>query len=254
MNKISIGDRMKSYENAFNFYLPHRSYVAIRLDGKCFSKLTKKLKLERPFSTKFINWMTQTTKVLAKEIQGCMIGYTQSDEISFIMSSRQSLEAEPWFANRIQKIVSISASIATAEFNRCMWKENENFSANFDCRIFVLPDLIECYNYLLWRQQDCIKNSISATAYYKIGEKLGRAATQKLIHNLNSEQRKQILLKECNIKWEDISNEFKNGIFVIKELAEINVNDLIVMKKIWSVKPITIYMDMFKKIVEEYEI
>ena len=243
MYRLGLGDRMKRYENAYNYYITPRSFVIMRLDGKGFSKLTKKLKLEKPFSPKFISWMANSAKVLAKEIQGCSFGYTQSDEMSFVFDSAQSLEADPWFGNRIQKIVSISSSIITAVFNRQMWKDNDQHTANFDCRIFVVPSAIEVYNYMVWRQQDCIKNSISSATYYLIGEKLGRGTTRNLIHNLNGEQRKALLLKECNKDWNDFPAEFKYGTSIIKISKTIKNENGETERRVWEAIPSEIIND-----------
>ena len=38
MNRDSLGDRMKSYENITRTYLPSRVPIIIRIDGKAFHR------------------------------------------------------------------------------------------------------------------------------------------------------------------------------------------------------------------------
>ena len=103
MEKQSLGDRMKLYESVFDFRLLPRAPIMCRCDGVSFSKLTKYLKLEKPFDKQFSNWMGESMTIVANKIQGCVLGYTQSDEISFVIRADQSNETVPWFNNRIQK-------------------------------------------------------------------------------------------------------------------------------------------------------
>jgi len=113
----SLGSRMKRYEESTNFKIIPRTPIMVRIDGKAFSNLTKKLHLLKPYDRHFSQWMIETTKRVANEMQGCLIGYTQSDEMTFAIRTDQSDETTPWFDNRIQKIVSVAASVAAATFN-----------------------------------------------------------------------------------------------------------------------------------------
>ena len=117
MSKDTIGDRMKeSYENRYRFYFPNRLPIIIRIDGKAFHTYTRGLK--RPFDKIFMTAMQNTTLDLVKNIGGCKLGYVQSDEISLLLTNDDTLQTQPWFDNNIQKIVSISASMATLYFNK----------------------------------------------------------------------------------------------------------------------------------------
>jgi len=163
MKDMSLGDRMKSYyESIYNIKLPMRIPIIIRLDGKAFHTLTKGLK--RPFDTEFINLMNDTTKYLCENIQGVQLAYTQSDEISLLLHNYKKLNSQAWFGNEIQKIVSISASLASSYFTKNIFKISKNDSiAQFDSRVFVLPENEVC-NYFIWRQQDWERNSIQLLA------------------------------------------------------------------------------------------
>src|ERR1700733_5003490 len=112
--KDPLGARMKAnYEDRTRYYLPRRTYTIIRIDGKAFSTYTKKM--DRPFDLGFVRAMQETTKELCSKIPGTAFGYTQSDEISLLLTDFTTETTEAWFNGNIQKIVSVSASIVTAD-------------------------------------------------------------------------------------------------------------------------------------------
>ena len=133
MDTTSLGDRMKVYENLERAYLPKNSFVVLRLDGKAFHSLTKGM--ERPFDNNFRLCMAYAMKCLCENVAGVKFAYTQSDEISLLLSDKASEETEPWFGNNLQKLVSVSSSICTVYFNSffgvCPNKTRSNFSDDF---------------------------------------------------------------------------------------------------------------------------
>ena len=157
--KDNLGDRMKDYyESRTKSLLPRRTYTIIRIDGKAFHTYTRGL--ERPFDDKLINDMDETAKYLCKNIQGAKFAFVQSDEISVLLTDFDKLQTSAWFDGSIQKITSISASLATAKFNEL----RPNKIALFDSRTFTIPSNVEVENYFIWRQQDTVRNSISSVA------------------------------------------------------------------------------------------
>ena len=116
MNKDNLGDRMKGYEDTFRYYLPKKTNLILRIDGKAFHSYTKNCK--RPFDDNLMDDMNQTAIKLCEEIQGAKLAYVQSDEISILITDYDDIKTSAWFDNNLQKIVSVSASIATAEFNK----------------------------------------------------------------------------------------------------------------------------------------
>ena len=107
---------MKEYEQVSRFYLTKRTPVIIRIDGRAFHSFTKGLK--KPFDDRLMDIMQQTMLFLCDNIQGCKIGYTQSDEISLLITDFDNIESSSWFNNNLCKFVSISASLATQQFNK----------------------------------------------------------------------------------------------------------------------------------------
>ena len=148
--KDSLGDRMKDqYENRTRYLLPRRTYTIIRLDGKAFHTFTRYC--EKPYDDILRYAMGEAMLELCSEVQGCKMGYQQSDEISLVLTDFETDATDAWFDGNIQKIASVSASIATMRFNKFVsryigqvtWA---NTNALFDSRVFTIADRIEVIN------------------------------------------------------------------------------------------------------------
>lgn len=209
----SLGDRMKEYEHTYRIYLPRRGYTLIRIDGKTFHTYTKTClngkSIEFPYDKKFMDTMNQTALSLCSEIQGCKLGYIQSDEITLLLTDFDDLNTCAWFDNNIQKITSVSSSMATAYFNQYM---KENFSevnklAFFDSRTWFISDPWEVYNTFLWRQRDATKNAIQALAQ--------SLYSHKELQNKNGIELQEMIFQR-GINFNDCHPRFKKGAFIIK--------------------------------------
>jgi len=205
----SLGTRCKTYEKATEIYLTRRTPVIIRLDGVAFHTLTKGM--NRPFDDDLIECMTKTTQSLVKNIEGCEFGYTQSDEITLLLTDYKKLETQAWFDYRKSKIESVAASMATAYFNHeFMAKFPERYDrkpAFFDARAFNVPreDVV---NVVIWRQQDCTRNSI---------QMVGQANfSHKQLHGKSCDAIQEMLWQEHNINWNDTETHKKRGTCVYK--------------------------------------
>ena len=111
----SLGDRMKRYEYANRDYLTRRIPAIIRVDGKAFHTFTRGMK--KPFDEVLATTMHETMRYLCKNIQGCVFGYTQSDEITLVLTDYATISTDAWFGYNVQKMCSIAASMATLAFN-----------------------------------------------------------------------------------------------------------------------------------------
>ena len=219
---ITLGDRMKKYEATFKQKLNPRSISIIRIDGKAFRTFTKGL--PRPFEKTLFENMELTMKYLVKNIQGCKIGYYQSDEITLILTDFDSYDTESWFDGSVQKMCSISASMATAFFNNINTVDK---LAMFDARVFQVPTVTEAINCLVWRQQDAVRNSIQACArsIYSDGETKNKnqSEMQEMIFAKSNEFKEQMIkcgwsndidLNKENFNWNDIPEKTKRGVTV----------------------------------------
>ena len=238
MKYDTLGDRMKgAYENKYRLYLPERIPVIIRLDGKAFHTFCRGLK--KPFDDLFISVMQDTMLDLCKNISGCKLGYVQSDEISLLLCQTKE-ESQPWFDNNIQKIVSVSASMATLYFNKNFEKrvfelmenyakdksdyteeelkyvdklDSKIYTAMFDSRVFVLPKE-EVNNYFYWRQLDATRNSILSLAQSLYSD--------KEMHGIKCDALQDKMFTEKNVNWNNLSTVKKRGTCAIRKEVEIH--------------------------------
>lgn len=207
MDKTSIGDRMKdNYEKRNRTFLTRRTPVIIRLDGVCFHTYTKGF--EKPFSDNLKNAMVKTTQALCDQIMGAVVGYTQSDEISILLTDFNKFNTQAWYDYNVQKLTSVAASIATAEFNKAI---DSDKLALFDARCFNIPKE-EVRNYFVWRQKDWERNSIQMLAQNKY--------SQKQLHKKNTKEMKSMLDAEHGIIWGDLEPVWKTGSTIVKDEAK----------------------------------
>ena len=183
--------------------------------------------------------MQETTKYLCENIQGCVLGYTQSDEITLILVDYQKLTSSAWFDYEVQKLCSISASMATMAFNKyfaenvaneileyktsmvpqCVEIQQEikeyhdtlraavNKGAMFDARCFNIPKE-EVTNLIYWRQLDATRNSI---------QMVGQANfSHKELQNKSCNDIQDMLHEQKGINWDDYPTVCKRGTACIK--------------------------------------
>ena len=228
-----LGIRMKTYyEQIPKTKLMRRTPVAIRLDGKAFHTFTRGF--EKPFDEVLGKAMRETMKHLCENIQGCVFGYTQSDEITLILVDYKKLNSDAWFDYEVQKMCSIAASMATMAFNKyfyqnfTQWKDRffdcDNIEkadilldaycgaidkgAMFDARCFNIPKE-EVANLIYWRQLDATRNSVQMVgqAYFSHSE---------LQHKSNSNIQ-DMLMEKYQINWNDYPTHLKRGSCCIKK-------------------------------------
>lgn len=197
---------MKAYEEIPRIYLTPRTPLIIRIDGRAFHTYTKGLGL---FDENMRIALIQSAKALVNDIQGAKLVYIQSDELSVLVNDYEMFNTQPWFGKNLQKIVSVSASIVTAYFNKYMWfGQGSSKLAMFDSRAFVIPRE-DATNYFCWRQQDAERNSISSLAQANF--------SHKALHQKTGKDMKQMLLDEKNIDWNLLPTAQKRGWCVLSD-------------------------------------
>ena len=244
-NKDSIGDRMKKYEGIPRNFLTRRVPAIIRLDGKAFHTFTKGM--QKPFDRVLMNAMQQTMKYLCENIQGCVLGYTQSDEITLVLTDYATIKTDAWFGYNVQKMASIAASMATLAFNKALYQAIDDYfnrgdvlsamhsedteerakvrkyadimanafrkGALFDARAFSVPKDEVC-NCLIWRQQDATRNSIEAVGQANFSH---RELQGKSCNDIQ-----EMLWCQRNLNWNNFPADCKRGscCFKVKQDAQ----------------------------------
>lgn len=206
--KDSLGGRMKFYEKLndkeFLPYLP----IMCRLDGKAFHTFTRGLK--RPYDVRLSTLMIDTAKYLL-EATNAVTAYTQFDEITLAWLPSE-LDKLIFCANT-NKLISLTASTATAYFNKNLPKaipEKADRVALFDARVWQMPSSEEAANNFIWREQDAVRNSVqmAAQSVYSHNEcfKKNNSELQEMLH-------------EKGINWNDYPTFFKRGSYIRRRIT-----------------------------------
>lgn len=243
MKYDALGTRMKKYEYVTRTHLVNRCPVIVRLDGKAFHTFTRGF--QKPFDEVLVKAMQETMKYLCENIQGCVLGYTQSDEITLVLVDYKKIDSCAWFDYNIQKCASISASMATLAFNRAFAKAFDewgranlpdwdmggtnqpvdekllklcqtydkalNKGAMFDSRVFNIPKE-EVTNCVLWRQNDATRNSIEMVGHANF--------SQNQLHKKSCNEIQDMLMLQKGINWNNFPTHLKRGSCYIRKVDE----------------------------------
>jgi len=192
-----IGNKYKALEKDYRAKFESNKYLILRLDGKAFHSFTKGMK--KPFDERLYEIFKETLKYLCENVDGVKIGYYQSDEISLVLfNDSPKINKQYWFDNKVEKILTIATSICTAKFNS-EYNKFGQFGAKefgfFDARGFVVDTLDEVQEYLEWRVNDSVKNSVYLYAFDKVKE----------------------LNKSFSVDYYNFESKYRKGIFYSKE-------------------------------------
>ncbi|MDP8962921.1 MAG: tRNA 5'-guanylyltransferase [Cyanobacteriota bacterium] len=168
MDSDEFEQRMRSLEYFHTLRLLPGAWVVIRVDGRSFSQFTKS-HFQRPFDLKFHKLMVQTASALLEELHG-IYAYTESDEISVLFPPNWDA-----FDRSLEKVVSISASIASGTFTHA-----SQLVVNFDSRVWLGVERSQVIDYFRWRQADATRCALNGWCYWtlrKSGETARKATT-----------------------------------------------------------------------------
>lgn len=211
----SLEDKCLAYRELTDYKLLPNSYVIVMLDGRSFSKNIKN-RFKKPFDEDFMGMMNETAKYLCKNVQGCKMAYVQSDEISLLLTD---IGEEMFFGGRLCKILSLTASMATAKFNSLMakyYKDNCIYTEplfNFDSKAWNVPTVNDVYAWFLFRQLDCEKNSMQQFAQ--------TYCTHKELLNKTSAEQVDYCREKTDEDWYVIEDGKKWGRFVFRFQTEV---------------------------------
>jgi tRNA(His) guanylyltransferase len=211
--KDDLGKRMKeNYEQRTRSYIPRRTFTIIRVDGKAFHTFTKNS--EKPFDNGIESAMNSAALHLVENIQGAQLAYVQSDEISILLTDFAKHGTDAWYDGQIQKMASVSASLATVGFNHSYFRYGNpsvDGMALFDSRVFCIPERTEVANYFVWRNKDAARNSVSMVAQSKF--------SHKQLQGKNTSEMQEMLFQEHGINWSTYDESRKNGRLFMRNLV-----------------------------------
>jgi len=211
MNFEEIDKRMRPYEQSLDQRILPEIYMAARIDGRSFSRLTREIcHFDAPYDVRFKEMMVKTVEALMDCGFRVVYGYTQSDEISLLFHPDETA-----FGRKTRKYNSILAGQASAVFSVQLGQP-----AVFDCRMIPLPTKERVQDYFMWRQEDAHRNAMNGHAYWLLRSEGMDAdqATQYLKGKSVSD--KNELLFSRGINFDKLPSWQKRGIGVYWSVTE----------------------------------
>lgn len=243
----SLKDKCEYFRSLADYKLTPNSYVIAMLDGHSFSKLIKN-KYKKPFDERFMGYMDKVAEYLCARLQGAKVAYVQSDEISILITDFDNPDTDSPFGYRLCKLQSLLAGMAAARFNQLVaidilrehkkdhedlpfsnpWDDIETMHlAEFDCKVWNVPDWNTAFCHFLWRQNDCTRNSEQQAAQTYLPHKdLMKKKTYEQV---------ELLKEKCGIDWNDYTDGEKYGrlIYRTQETYVDQVSGLDYVRNYW---------------------
>ncbi len=194
---------MRVYEESLDQFILPDMYIAARLDGRSFTRLTKELcGFEAPFDIRFRDMMINTAKSAMECGFNIIYGYTESDEISLLFHPEDNS-----FGRKVRKLSTTLAGEASAAFSLEL-----GMTATFDCRIVPLPNLKRVTDYFLWRQEDSHRNSLNAWCYWTLrNEGMSKKEATAMLSGKSIAFKNELLFQR-NINYNDLPSWQKRGL------------------------------------------
>lgn len=196
---------MRVYEESLDQFILPDMYIAARLDGRSFTRLTKEIcQFETPFDIRFRNLMIDTVGALMNAGFRIIYGYTESDEISLLFHPEDNT-----FGRKVRKINTTLAGEASASFSLALGQ-----IATFDCRVIPLPNTDRVADYFIWRQEDSHRNSLNAHCYWALRrEGINAKKATSMLEGMSVPEKNELLFTK-GINYNDLPNWQKRGVGV----------------------------------------
>jgi tRNA(His) 5'-end guanylyltransferase len=184
MRTEALKSRMRELEWFHSLRALPATWIVLRVDGRSFSRLTE-ARFDKPFDPRFHELMVQVSTALLTELQGLFV-LTQSDEASLLLPIAADL-----FDREVEKLVSLSASVATAAFSI-----GHGRAAHFDSRLWMGAKSELVVDYFRWRQADAARSCLNGWCYWTLRkEGLSKEAATRALHGKPSAAKHELLFR-----------------------------------------------------------
>lgn len=217
--ELEIGQRFKEYERAFWQSIPPRMPVVVRLDGRAFHTLTKRMKIEKPFDEHFADTIRSAALNVCREFHP-VFSYVQSDELSMLLLNDREHGTQPVFGNDLPKILSISASTMASHMTLILASEWSRLdTVQFDSRASIVPES-DVINYFVWRQIDCQRNARNLWSECTLGREVGMGTARKMLRGNSGAEQVNLVEGETGETYSDSPAAFRLGTAIYRRPGE----------------------------------
>lgn len=235
---ITVGE-MKKLKEHIGIYEENRQVkldftepVVVRIVQQEYRKFCENL--NKPYDSIYSKIMTETMRLLCKELPGCTFGILTHDEINLIFTCDNKNNLSYLKTSKTTEyLVSTVSSRVTSIFNEVLLDEikqqeykndrirpeetqvnvqkykDKMFKATFKVNAFNLPDH-KLYDYIQLKHFICRRDSVVEAVMTYLSKDYVNQSTDDLI---------KLLKEKCNYNWENnssVSCRFKNGIMCNK--------------------------------------
>lgn len=212
MTNGKLKDRIESYQAVTDHRLMARVPIIVSVNGRAFSRLTQLL--DKPFCPKFSECIVSTMLRLCSEVDGTLFAYQHNDDITLVVRNDQTNETNPWYDNKLQKICSVTSSIATVHFNDCATTVGLNVTSDpiFTSQVYTVPNVAEAINTMVYHQQHNFHTSIQFACFYELLKKsYDKNAIKDMLRELSVDEKIDLLQQECGVSFNDYPDAFRRG-------------------------------------------
>lgn len=200
MDNDSFESQHRAREYFHDLTLLPGAWPIIRVDGRSFSRFTAE-RFDKPFDERFSHLMRTAATELVVQLGG-ILAYTESDEISVLLPRDWDL-----FGRKLEKVVSVSAGIASSAFTLAAGE-----AAHFDSRVWLGTSDEDVVGYFSWRQADAARCALNGWCYWTLRN--SGASVQEATRRLEraTVSAKNELLFEHDINFNDVPEWQRRGV------------------------------------------
>lgn len=217
-----LGDYFKGIEALSRGieYVSNKNAFVIRVDGRAFHTFTRGM--SRPYSADLDRYREAAATAVLQSMKADF-AYYQSDEISYVWFGNEREEQQHPFAGRVDKLVSLCASLTSVAFYRefmldCINDEMlDHRLPHFDGRLAgeftTAEEAVKC---VMWRENDAMRNSVQMLAQSEF--------SHKQLQQKNVFEQFQMCLDK-GADWFQVPPQYRRGTYIRMSKVEVELSE-----------------------------